>query len=175
MTRRFAANRWLPMIAVLLLVTAVGGWNLNADGIWYDEWWSLYTAGSAAFSPPLSPTQIWDRLAADDPSQTPGYPLLLSAWGNLAGWTEFAGRALSLFGGLLAVAMTYRFARALTRDWLAALAAAALLGASSMLLYFTHELRGYTLYLACSVALFYAYWRIAVRPIAAGWAMPPSP
>ncbi|MCC6803792.1 MAG: glycosyltransferase family 39 protein, partial [Anaerolineae bacterium] len=164
MTRQLAEHRWLPVIAVLLLVAAVGAWNLNADGIWYDEWWSLYNAGAAAFTEPLAPAQIWDRVVADDPWQTPGYPLILSAWGNLVGWTELAGRALSLFGGLVAVALTYRFAHTLTRDALAALAAAAMLGASSMFLYFTHELRGYTLYLACSVALFYAYWRVAARP-----------
>ncbi|MFN8527430.1 MAG: hypothetical protein U0670_02320 [Anaerolineae bacterium] len=161
MTRASAARAWAPVLAVLLLVAFIGMINLNADGLWYDEWWSFYNAGAAPFSDPLSPAQIWDRVAAGDPWQTPGYPLILSAWGNLTGWSELSGRALSLFAGMVAIGLTFRFARSLTADPLAASAAAGLLGGSSLFLYFTHELRVYTLYLALSTAFLYSYWWIA--------------
>lgn len=152
------------LLVVLLLIAAIGIFNLNADGIWYDEWWSLYNAGAAPFSDPLSPAQIWERTATDDPWQTPGYPLILSAWGNLVGWSELASRSLSMFAGLIAVALTYRLSRAITHDPRASLAAAALLGGSSTFLYFTHELRVYTIYLAAALALIYTYHRAAHYP-----------
>lgn len=46
---KLSAKYWLGMIAVLLLVMWLGARKLNADGIWYDEWWSLYIAGAEPF------------------------------------------------------------------------------------------------------------------------------
>ncbi len=164
MRRPLAVLYLLPLIGVLLLATAISVRSLNADGIWYDEWWSLYNAGAEFFTEPLNPVQIWDRLSTDDPWQPPGYPWVLALWGNTVGWSEFTGRALSLFAGLIAIALMARFTLAISRSPVAAVCAAALLGGSAWFLYYTHEMRVYTLYLACAIAFLYAYWRIAVQP-----------
>lgn len=137
-----STHRWL-MVALLLVVTWLGAHNLDADGIWFDEWWSLYNAGAAQFpGTPLSPVEIWHRVAAEDPWQTPGYPLALAAWGNLTGWTEFSGRALSLLSGLLAVAVVYRLGSDLGGHQVGLMSAAAL-GLSGWFIFFLHEMRVY--------------------------------
>src|SRR5258708_8832242 len=89
------------MIPVLLLTTWFGARKLNASGIWYDEWWSLYDSGASYFGPPLSPIAIWNRIATEDPMYPPGYYVLLSAWAQGVGWSEYATRALSLLAGFV--------------------------------------------------------------------------
>ncbi|MBZ0286104.1 MAG: hypothetical protein K8I30_00710, partial [Anaerolineae bacterium] len=93
------------MIALLLAVMALGARGLGQDALWLDEYWSLAHAGGLES---LSPVEVWGRIAASDPWQTPGYYLLLNLWGGRVGWSAFAGRALSLLAGMLAVAWVYR-------------------------------------------------------------------
>jgi hypothetical protein len=152
------------MLAVMLFVTAVGAFNLDSDGLWIDEWWSLYNAGSVEFDGPLTPVQILERVREDDPWQTPGYPLMLAAWGSVVGWTVPMARALSLLAGVLTVALTYRFALALSRDRHAALASAVIMSGSAWFMNYTHELRTFMIYALATAAFIYAYWRISRRP-----------
>ncbi len=152
---------WILVVPLLLASMALGIFQLDWDGLWYDEWWSLFNSGASFFSEPLSPAGIWDRLVASDPWQTPGYPLLLSAWGNLVGWSEFAARMSSLLASLLSVALLYRFARALTRDSLVALCAAAVMASSTWTIYFSHELRVYAVYLLFCILFLYSYLLLA--------------
>ncbi len=64
---------WL--IALLLLTAALGARGLNADALWYDEYWSLYYAGGALLDLDkpwkvihrtqdylLAPTEIYERV-----------------------------------------------------------------------------------------------------------------
>src|SRR5687768_11896122 len=95
------------MIAILLLTVFLGMQRLDGEGLWYDEIWSVMVAGGAKYGP-VSPQQILANVVFVDPTQGMGYPLLLGAWGAAAGWTEFSIRVLSLFGAVLAVALTYR-------------------------------------------------------------------
>lgn len=154
---------WFWVIAVLLFATWLGARGLNADGIWVDEWWSWYNAGGAMFGPPLSPVDIWNRVAVEDFWQAPGYPLLLSAWGNVTGWTEYSTRALSLLAGLLAIAVTYRLGRVVTRSHTAALGAAVALGANAWLIFYLHEMRVYTLYVLFTATSMLLYWLLMTR------------
>ncbi|MDX1995074.1 MAG: glycosyltransferase family 39 protein [bacterium] len=151
---------WLPLIALFLFMTWLGGRGLNADGIWVDEWWSWYNAGGEMFGPPLSPVEIWNRVAVEDFWQAPGYPLLLSAWGNLTGWSEFSTRALSLLAGVLAVAVTYRLGKAISGSHVVALGAAVALGANAWFIFYLHEMRVYTLYVLFTALSILLYWQL---------------
>jgi uncharacterized membrane protein len=156
-------DRYAPriVIVVLLLVCWLGARGLDADAIWLDEYWSLYNAGGAMMGP-ISPAEVWNRIAERDPWQSPGYYLLLNLWGKVVGWTEFATRSLSLFGGLLAVAWTYRLGRDLISPF-GGVAAAIALGLSAYFIYFLHEMRSYTLYVLFTPPMVWAYWKLLHR------------
>jgi hypothetical protein len=158
-------KEWMWLIPLLLLVTWLGARGLNADPIWFDEWWSIYHAGGAHYGP-LSPADTWMRVAQEDPRNTPGYYLGLQAWGLFTGWTPFAGRALSLFIGLLAVAWMYRLGRDLISSS-AGIGAATVVGTGTFFTYYLHELRAYTLYVLLTAVCVGSYWRIIAGK--AGW------
>lgn len=149
---------WLLLIPLLLLVTWLGARALNADALWYDEERSLYDSGAAGYGP-LSPVEIWQRVATRNPWHTPGYFILLNQWGTVAGWTPFAGRAFSLLVGLLAVAMTYRAGADLFSRRVG-LNAAIVLSGSAFFVYYLHELRLYTLYALLTPLALWLYWRV---------------
>ncbi|MBI5668088.1 MAG: glycosyltransferase family 39 protein [Chloroflexi bacterium] len=157
----FPLKPWI--VALLLFVTWMGARRLNAEGFWYDEWWALYNAGASDFGPPLSPIDIWKRVAAEDPWQIPGYFWVLSAWGNTVGWTEYAGRALSLLAGVLAVVVVYRLGWAISSQRWVAFGAAVAFGGSAWFIYYLHEMRVYTLYALLAALLLLLYRHIMNR------------
>ena len=59
---------------------------------------------------PSAPLDVANRIVQYESGQAPFYYVLLSAWGSLAGWSEFSARMLSLLAGVLAVAWVYRLA-----------------------------------------------------------------
>lgn len=146
------------MAPLLLLVMWLGARGLNADALWYDEERSVYDSGGASYGP-LTPVEIWQRVATRNPWHTPGYFILLNQWGTVTGWTPFAARAFSLLVGLLAVAWTYRagcdlFSRRV------GVSAAVILGGSAFFIYYLHELRLYTLYALLAPLIIWLYWRL---------------
>lgn len=161
-------THWLLLVGLLLLVTWLGARKLNADGVWFDEWWSWYVAGADHFGTPLSPAQIWERVSAEDVRQGIAYPFTLAVWGNTVGWTEFADRVPSLFAGLLAVAVIFRLGWAVSRSKLVGLGAAATLGTSVWFVYFLHEMRVYMILVLLVAALLLVYHRIM------DWVNPPN-
>lgn len=148
----------VPVLAALLLlvVFALALAGANADAFWLDEIWSVRYAFAEAGQPmPLE--RIWNTLAVSDPWQAPLYYMALAGWGRLAGSSELAVRALSIWFGLLALAITIRLGQWLGRDL--GIVAAVLLASSAYFVYFFHEARPYTL-TACTAALsLLAYWR----------------
>lgn len=155
----FSDSPLLFLVVLLLLLAAwLGARSLNADAIWYDEYWSIYDAGGAHYGP-LSPAQIWERVGGRNPWHAPGYFFLLGAWGSFTGWTAFAARSLSLLVGLLTIAWTYRLGKAIASP-LVGISAATLLGASALYASYLHELRAYTLYTLFTVVTLWAYWQV---------------
>lgn len=149
-------NYWLALILVLLLVAWLGSRHLSIP-IWFDEYVSIYNAGGPPYGP-FAPAEILERVRADD-FQTPGHYLLLAVWSAFAGWSPFAGRALSLLCGLLAVAWTYRLGRDMVSP-LAGMAAAVMLGTSALFANYLHEMRAYSLYALLAVFTVWVYWRL---------------
>jgi hypothetical protein len=147
--------------AVLLAVTWLGARGLNADSIWFDEGWSIYNAGGALYGP-LNPLQVWERVAQEDPRQSPGYPILLNLWGTAVGWSAFAARTFSLLAGVLAVATVYRLTADLLRreQYAAGLVAAAALGAGGYFVVYLHDIRAYSLQTFAIALCALCYWRL---------------
>ncbi len=154
---------------VLLAGVALRLFRLGADSLWYDETVSVVLAGS-----PL-PELI--RHTAGD-IHPPAYYVLLRGWLMLAGFPtghadpdgmglEFAAGFFSLFFGVLLLPLAYVLTRRLAGRR-AALIAAVLIAFSPYHLWYSQEVRMYTLGASLGVVATYALWRgMAGGPIAA--------
>lgn len=167
-----AQHRWLLMLPILLLGAWLGMQLISADAIWVDEWYSYYfTAGGEYSSTTVAGTpceaipgethtviHLLCLVMAVD-TGPPLHYLLLMGWGWISGGALSIDRYLSLLTGLLAIAVTYRLARALI-DGRTALIAALLLTSSAFFVHYLHELRGYTLFVLFIAAVGLLYWRL---------------
>lgn len=149
---------WLWVIPALLLACWLGARGLDADAIWNDEFYSIHDAGGPPYGP-LSPAEIWERVATRNPWHTPGYFIALSGWGALVGWTPPMLRAFSLLVGLLGIAWTYRLGRDLVSPQVGVYAAA-VLSASAFFIHYMHEIRMYTLFVLLTAFTIWVYLRI---------------
>ncbi len=149
---------WMLMTLVLLWVFAFGANGLNADVIWLDELYSVSNMG--AFDGPYSPAQIMDSLIMHSPNQVPLYYMLGAGWAQLAGWSQFSLRFLSLATGVLMIAWLYRFGMDVFNHRIG-LVAAFLMATSACVIWYFHELRMYTLLMLLAIAHSWLYWRLA--------------
>ncbi len=141
--------RALP-IAILFGGFALRLYRLGAESLWYDETVSLLLARSDL--PELT------RHTAGD-IHPPLYYYLLHFWGQFAGWSEFASAYLSLIFGVLLIALVYRVAREWVdghqsfsvtaeearRGEIIALLAAGLVAISPYNVWYSQEVRMYTI------------------------------
>ncbi len=123
------------MWVVLGLGLGLRLYRLGVQSIWYDEGVSLYLAGQTV-------PDLIRHTAAD--IHPPLYYLLLHFWTRLAGDSEFSAAFLSVIWGLLLVAFVYRVGMRLAGRR-AGLAAAALVALSPFNLWYSQEIRMYTL------------------------------
>lgn len=158
------------MLSILLLSCYLGAQHLTDDAIWFDEWITYFISGTGAFeSPALGNTPCAEIvgdgippldtlcLAAIDNSWPPAFFLLLKAWDFISNGITFTDRILALFIGMLAVAVMYRMGKRMFSPS-GGLIAAALLASSAFFVYYTHEVRGYTLYVLMPALAGYFYW-----------------
>jgi uncharacterized membrane protein len=161
----------LSILVVLLVGTALRLFRLGADSLWYDETVSTYLAGS-----PL-PELI--RHTAGD-IHPPLYYALLRGWLVLMGYPtghadptgsglEFATGFFSLLFGVLLMTLVYALARRVA-DRRVASVAAALVALSPYNVWYSQEVRMYTLGAALGAVVLYAL----LRAIDAGHALPPG-
>ena len=145
------------MMLVLLLAFALGANGLNADVIWIDELASVIFMG--VFDPPYSPAQIIESISKYARDHVPLYYFLGAGWAQLAGWSQFSMRLISLFSGVLMIAWLYRF----TSDTVnrhTAIVSALLMSTNVFASIFFHELRAYTLLLLLAVTHIWCYCRL---------------
>ncbi len=154
-------HEWLWIVPLLLITTLLGTHRLDAEGLWYDEIWSVYVAGGSHFGE-LSPSEVLNRVVFYDPTQGLGYPLLLAGWGSLVGWSELAIRSLSLLAGVLAVAMTYRLGCACYSKRVGVYAAV-FLSVSAFFIWYTHEARTYSIVVLLAAVWLWSYQRLWFR------------
>ena len=143
---RADVRRRIVLGATLLVGIALRLFRLGADSLWYDETVSTYLAGS--------PIPELIRHTSGD-IHPPGYYLLLRGWLLLTGYgsgradasgngLEFAAAFFSLFFGVLLIALVYVLARRLAGT-ATALFAAGLVALSPFNVWYSQEVRMYTL------------------------------
>ena len=149
----------LAMITlVLLLAFALGANGLNADVIWTDELASVTLMGS--FDPPYSLSQVVESIRQYSPDQGLLYFFLGSLWGQIAGWSQFSLRLISLFSGILMIAWLYRFAADVVNRR-TAIVAAILMSTNAFVILYFHDIRMYTMLMWLGIAHSWLYWRLA--------------
>jgi uncharacterized membrane protein len=150
----------LPLLLILLAGTGLRLFRLGAASLWYDETVSVLLAGS--------PVRELLRHTAGD-IHPPGYYLLLRAWLLLSGYPtghadptgnglEFASAFLSLAAGVLLIALVYALARRVAGHP-AALWAAALVALSPFNVWYSQEVRMYTVGACLGGLVLYALLR----------------
>jgi uncharacterized membrane protein len=138
------------LILILLAAFALRIFRLGLASLWYDETVSTFLARQDLLD--------LTRHTAGD-IHPPLYYYLLHFWGQLAGWSEFSVAFLSLFFGVLLIALVYRVAR----DWFdtkVALIGALLVAASPYNLWYSQEVRMYTLGAFLGLASTYFFVRM---------------
>jgi hypothetical protein len=142
--KRIVPWRWV-LVVILLAAFALRLHHLGAQSLWYDETVSVYLAGE-----PLA--DLVEHTAGD--IHPPGYYLLLKGWLVVAGYPsghadavghglEFMAALLSLCSGMLLVALIFLLGRQLY-DRPVALLAAALTAISPFSVWYSQEVRMYT-------------------------------
>ncbi len=152
------------LVALLILLTVLSMRVMRTSSLWYDEIWSLKCAGGAQYGP----SSVGDiiecvRVLEANP---PGYHLILWAWGNMVGWSEFALWMLSLLVGLITVASMYRLGHDLFVPMgepsarMIGVAGAAIFGLSAFYLQFFYELRVYVFIILGTIWFLWFYWKL---------------
>ncbi len=155
------------MVFILLLAFFLGARELNRFPVWGDELSTLTNIG--AFDPPYTPSAVVKSLLHYTPLEMPAFLVVSALWAQLAGWSQFVLRLLSLFAGLAFVAFVYRFA-AENFGKNSGLFAALLLSTNAFVLVFFSEFRTYTLLLLTFMVHLWLYarlWRCR-KPTTAG-------
>ena len=112
-----------------------------------------------ALGGPFTPADVLAGLPITSPAHVPGYTLLLNQWGGIVGHHIAMARVLSIFAGLLALALTARLAR----DFVAPIAgfyALAFMAGNAFFNYYYAYARMYTLFVCLGALLLWLYLRI---------------
>jgi len=143
-------SRRVWLFAILLAAFALRMFCFGVSSLWYDETVSVYLAQQDLI-------ELTRHTAGD--IHPPFYYYLLHFWGALAGWSEFAMAFASLCFGILLIALVYR----VTREWFnprVALLAALFVAVSPFNLWYSQEVRMYTLGAVLGLASVYWFARV---------------
>jgi mannosyltransferase len=142
------------LIVVLLLAFGLRLYHLGYQSLWYDEAVSIHLAAKDL-------TALTLHTAGD--IHPPLYYYLLHFWVLVAGSSEFSAAFFSLVFGLLLVALVYRLAREACGSGIALLAAF-LVAVSPFNLWYSQEVRMYTLGAFLGLVTLYCLMRLAALP-----------
>ena len=154
-------GHWL-LVAAMILVAAtlaipqLDKYPLSLDSI--DSYAFAFGLTESAWTP----GDLLNALYREIPDQTAPYYLLLHAWGALSGQSLAAGRLISLFAGLLSLAMLYRLSRDFVSPF-AALLAVIILLSNALYAFYYAQLRYYTLQVFFSALVIWLYLRLVTR------------
>ncbi len=157
--RRHPARPWV--LAALALALCLRAWNLDQHSLWQDEGLSLYRA-SLGLRELLGGRIPLGALVTRD-VHPPVYFLLLGGWLRLLGPETnlvWGAKVLSLLLSLPALPLTWALGRRLLARQKGAAELAAFLGAlSPAWLWYSQELRSYSLIVSAGLAFAYGLWR----------------
>jgi len=146
------------LLAVLLLSFGLRVYRLGADSLWYDETVSVHLAGKSL------PALVAHTAGDIHP---PGYYVLLHLWTRLAGNSDLAVAYPSLFFGLLLVVLAYRVGVQVFGPR-AGFLAAFLVAISPYNVWYSQEVRMYTLGAALGMGLLGAVLPLLAEPSTPG-------
>ena len=118
----------------------------------------MYDAGWLV-NGPYSPIDILQSLQQHSSDHTPGYFMLLSLWGNLIAYDIALARILTIFIGLLSLAMAYRLARDFVAP-AAGLFALIIVASNAFYNFYYVHVRMYTLLVLTTAIVLWLYLRI---------------
>ena len=125
--------------------------SLSSQSLWWDEAFTWQTTSHGW-------DNLWRLLQTGD-RNPPLYFVLTTAWGSVAGWSEFSLRFVSLACGLIGAAFLFALARRLfglrAGVWTLGLAAVA-----PALVAYSQEARMYALFFALAAATLYFAGRV---------------
>ncbi|MBN1966881.1 MAG: glycosyltransferase family 39 protein, partial [Anaerolineae bacterium] len=140
------------MLAVLLLAAYTRIHDLNAQGLWGDEGWSIWLARGDSLRD-LTMTMVADH-------HGPVYSALLRAWDAVAGHTVLALRMITVLFSVASIALIYRLGRELFSP-AAGVGAALAFTMMDKHVVLTQEVRDYPMifFVMIGIAYFYLRWR----------------
>ncbi len=142
------------LVLVLLLAFGLRLYHLGHQSLWYDEAVSIHLAAKDL-------TALTLHTAGD--IHPPLYYCLLHFWVLVAGSSEFSAAFFSLFFGLLIVALAHRLARETCGSGVGLLTAF-LVAVSPFNLWYSQEIRMYTLGAILGLVTLYCLMRLADLP-----------
>ena len=148
-------------LPILLMVAALALRQIDLYPPTVDEFYSMHNVGWLV-NGPYSPIDVMQSLQRYSPNHTPGYFILLSIWGNLIAYDLALGRILTIFIGLLSLAMAYRLARDFVAP-AAGLFALIVMSSNTFYNYYVPFVRFYPLLVFTSGVILWLYWRIMFR------------
>ncbi len=140
------------MVAVLLLAAVLRIHDLNAQGMWGDEGWSIWLARGDTVRD-LTMTMVHDH-------HGPVYSVLLRAWDLVAGNSVLALRYITVLFSIASIALIYRLGREMLHP-AAGVGAALAFTLMDKHVVLTQEVRDYPIifFAMIVIALFYVRWR----------------
>ena len=153
-------THFLVVAACLCFVYLIGVTNLKSDPIKsFSEWNSLRHVSISPLERPNSIPEILASVEKYSSQHGPLYFLLMRIWQDLVGPDLLTYRLLSVFFGLLTLAIVYRLAL-ITRDRDTALDAALFAAFHAFSIYFIHEARMYSLLPMLVALVVLMYWKV---------------
>ena len=147
------------IVLCLVLSYTIGLSNIKSSPIAVDEPWTARHLSDSRFDAPYSIAETVESVINSN-VHVPGYFVIMNIWIRLAGQDMFSMRLLSLYFGLLAVAFTYRLAlQSGSADM--AIDAALLAACLAFVVYYSYNIRMYSLLAMLSVWVAWSYWKIA--------------
>lgn len=150
------SQRWQAAVAVLFAAFALAALGLDDYPIYVDGLFSIATAGY--FDPHSGWQGVLERLTQKSQQHVPGYFLVLHAWGRLVAWSPLALKLLSVFFGLISLALIYRLGSFLMGR-AAGLCALLMLAALAFYNVWYLPIRMYTMFVAAALLLLWLYLR----------------
>ena len=147
------------VVLCLVLSYTLGLSNIKSSPIAVDEPWTARHLSDSRFDPPYSIAETIESVINSN-VHVPGYFVLMNVWIRLAGQDMFSMRLLSLYFGLIAVAFTYRLALQ-SGSAKTAIDAALLAACLAFVVYYSYNIRMYSLLAMLTVWVAWSYWKIA--------------
>ena len=149
-------QRWIVAVVVIYGAFVLAALRLDDYPIYVDGLFSIATAGY--FDQAAGMDGVLDRLMVKSQQHVPGYFLVLHVWGKLVDWSPFALKLLSVFFGILSLALIYRLGRSLIGREAGLFAATMLASLASYNVWYL-PIRMYTMFVAAALLLLWLYLR----------------